>query len=360
MGRIDAERSLNVESASGAVAGPQDSQPFPWKCDARGLWTAVPDDRRLQASPPALVLAATPAVLDVGSVVQFNVRARKWPAHASALISFVSAHRGFTDGVSLRRKVHYPDGPRRRVAATEGACYALRAYDIDRATLQRSRPSAITFCIGEKPEVRALLAIVTVILLAGCGAAATGNAPTPSPTAEQQWSQPPKLTIDQSAHYTATVRTNDGTFTIELLPRVAPITVNNFVFLARHHFYDNVIFTRVLKNYVLQTGDPTGTGAGGPGYTFNDEPVTMPYTYGTVAMANSGPNTNGSQFFIVVDHGKTALPPKYTIFGRVISGWATLTKISNAPVAPSPENPDEISDPVTDIVMQKVTITETR
>ncbi len=211
--------------------------------------------------------------------------------------------------------------------------------------------------------MRISILLAAAVLLAGCGASATaGNTTKTDSTAKRQlqWSHAPKLTIDQRAKYSVTVKTNDGSFTMQLLPRVAPITVNNFVFLARHRYFDGIIFHRIIKNFALQTGDPTGTGAGGPGYTFRDEPVTLPYTRGTVAMANSGPNTNGSQFFIVVAPRSASLPPSYTIFGKVSSGWATLNKIANTPVAPSPSNPNEISSPVTPVTMQRVTVVESR
>jgi cyclophilin family peptidyl-prolyl cis-trans isomerase len=121
--------------------------------------------------------------------------------------------------------------------------------------------------------------------------------------------------------------------------------VNNFVFLSRQHFYDGVVFHRIIKTFMVQTGDPTGTGTGGPGYQFPDERVTGQYTTGTVAMANSGPNTNGSQFFIVTAHGNPGLQPNYTIFGHVTKGMATVSKIASTPVEPNPAS-GEISEPV--------------
>jgi cyclophilin family peptidyl-prolyl cis-trans isomerase len=110
---------------------------------------------------------------------------------------------------------------------------------------------------------------------------------------------------------------------------------------------------------MVQTGDPTGTGTGGPGYTFKDEPVKQRYTQGTVAMANSGPNTNGSQFFIVVGK-KVSLPPNYTIFGKVKSGMSVVLKIANTPVGPSPANPQEVSSPRKKVKMIRVTIHESK
>jgi peptidylprolyl isomerase len=133
--------------------------------------------------------------------------------------------------------------------------------------------------------------------------------------------------------------------------------VNSFVFLARHHFYRGVIFHRIVEDFVVQTGDPTGTGSGGPGYTFKNEPVTMPYTFGTVAMANSGKNTNGSQFFIVTGK-KIAHKPQFTIFGRVSSGFAAIRKINNEPVTYNPAT-TELSEPLKPPVLKRVTIRET-
>ncbi len=147
----------------------------------------------------------------------------------------------------------------------------------------------------------------------------------------KQYSQPPPMTISRNSTFTANIRTNKGDITIELFASEAPVTVNNFVFLAREGFYDGVVFHRVIKDFMVQTGDPTGTGAGGPGYVFDDEPVTRGYSRGIVAMANGGPNTNGSQFFIV--QGATvSLEPKYTIFGQVIEGMDTVDVLANTPV----------------------------
>jgi cyclophilin family peptidyl-prolyl cis-trans isomerase len=165
------------------------------------------------------------------------------------------------------------------------------------------------------------------------------------------------MTINVHHHYTADVQTNRGTFTITLLPGVAPLAVNNFVFLARRHFYGGTIFHRIIKSFMVQTGDPTGTGSGGPGYKFKDEPVHLKYTVGTVAMANSGPNTNGSQFFIVTGSGGAGLAPSYTIFGRVSGGMNVVQKIASTPVQPNPGS-GELSDPLDKVVMQRVTIRE--
>lgn len=168
------------------------------------------------------------------------------------------------------------------------------------------------------------------------------------------------MAINVHHHYIAVVQTNRGAFTIQLLPRVAPLAVNNFVFLAHHRYYNGNLFFRILKTFVVQTGDPAGTGFGGPGYLFRDERVTLKYTPGTVAMANSGPNTNGSQFFIVTGPDGKTLKPAYTIFGKVTKGMNVVNKIASTPVAPNPGNPSEISDPLTKVFMKTVTIHESR
>src|SRR5437588_8092741 len=133
-----------------------------------------------------------------------------------------------------------------------------------------------------------------------------------SPTRKSGPLPPPPFTIDVNKRYTATIKTNMGTIGVELLPRDAPCAVNSFVYLADKHFYDRIIFHRIVKGFVDQAGDPLGTGSGGPGYQFNDELAgSLTYQAGTVAMANSGPNTNGSQFFIVVDGGGKQLTKSY-------------------------------------------------
>lgn len=159
----------------------------------------------------------------------------------------------------------------------------------------------------------------------------------------------PELTIDPKKKYTASIETTAGTMTAEFFPEDAPNTVNNFVFLARDGYYENVIFHRVIPNFMIQGGDPGGTGTGGPGYKFKDEPVKRKYTRGTLAMANAGPNTNGSQFFIM--HADYGLPPNYTIFGQLTSGEDVLDAIATAPTG----GQDRPRDPVK---MTKVTITE--
>ena len=175
----------------------------------------------------------------------------------------------------------------------------------------------------------------------------------------KQYSQPPSMTINRNSTYTADIRTNKGAMTIELFASEAPVTVNNFVFLAREGFYDGVVFHRVIKDFMVQTGDPTGTGAGGPGYVFDDEPVTQGYSRGIVAMANGGPNTNGSQFFIV--HGaNVGLRPDYTIFGQVIEGIDTVDVLANTPVRLILRGDrEELSDPTETLRIETIEISET-
>ena len=138
---------------------------------------------------------------------------------------------------------------------------------------------------------------------------------------QTQWDRPPEMIIDTSKHYVATIESDQGEIVVELYPEHAPLTVNNFVFLAREGFYDGVTFHRVIKNFMIQGGDPTGTGRGGPGYRFQDETRDNPLRHekGVVSMANAGPNTNGSQFFIT--HApQPHLDGRHTVFGRVTSG----------------------------------------
>jgi cyclophilin family peptidyl-prolyl cis-trans isomerase len=185
------------------------------------------------------------------------------------------------------------------------------------------------------PSNKAQAAVDAVAVRAGC--------PSNPHTAltKTQWKQPPAITIDPAKNYDVTVRTDVGTFTIALDPKTSLVATNNFVFLADHDFYNCVIFHRVIPGFVVQGGDPTGTGTGGPGYEFT---ATGPpkaanpadqYPLGSVAMANSSPtsasttspNTNGSQFFIVTGSSGEMLTPNYVLFGQVVSGMAVVNKI---------------------------------
>ncbi|MBV9934262.1 MAG: peptidylprolyl isomerase, partial [Actinobacteria bacterium] len=136
------------------------------------------------------------------------------------------------------------------------------------------------------------------------------------------------MCIDANKRYTAEMVTSKGTLTIALDPIAAPKTVNNFVVLARYHYYDGIVFHRVIPGFVLQGGDPEGTGRGGPGYRFEDElPAPGRYELGSLAMANAGPNTNGSQFFVISGPDGVRLPPQYSLFGKVINGLDVVAAI---------------------------------
>ncbi len=157
--------------------------------------------------------------------------------------------------------------------------------------------------------------------------------------------------IDLDKSYSATLDTSHGVIEIDFDAKSAPLAVNNFVFLARDGYYDGVIFHRVIENFMIQGGDPTGTGRGGPGYRFRDElEGDGEYRRGTVAMANAGPNTNGSQFFIC--HTDVGLPHSYTIFGNVTDGMPVVDSIASTPTGPSDR-------PVDEVTISSVTITET-
>lgn len=138
--------------------------------------------------------------------------------------------------------------------------------------------------------------------------------------------------IDPSKRYQATISTQRGDIVIDLDPARAPITVNNFVFLAREGFYDGLTFHRVVDDFVIQGGCPEGSGRGGPGYRFDDEPVVGEYEAGAVAMANSGPNTNGSQFFICTVDDRRKLAKNYNLFGQVVTGMDVVTSIGQGDV----------------------------
>lgn len=175
------------------------------------------------------------------------------------------------------------------------------------------------------------------------------GARSPAPS-QKQWTSPPSMTIDASKSYTATVKmVKGGEFVIQLFPDKAPLTVNNFVFLARQGFYDGVTFHRVLDGFMAQGGDPTGTGTGGPGYEFANEDSDLTFDKaGVVAMANAGRDTNGSQFFITFAP-QPRLNGGYTIFGQVVSGMDVVNGLTR-------RNPDE-QPTFTGDAMETVTIT---
>lgn len=168
---------------------------------------------------------------------------------------------------------------------------------------------------------------MTALLALACQPAATTSGPpsAPQPTGGRKtYTAPPPMTIDQNKIYRATLETTKGRIVLELYPKDAPKTVNNFVTLARDSFYDGLTFHRV-ESWVIQGGDPVGNGTGGPGYRFEDEPVKGEYVRGVVAMANAGPNTNGSQFFIL--KRDTPLPKQYNLFGKVVEGMDVVDRI---------------------------------
>lgn len=166
----------------------------------------------------------------------------------------------------------------------------------------------------------------------------------------RRYDSPPDMVIDLDRTYRAQLRTNHGDIEMELLADRSPLAVNNFVFLSRDGYFDGVIFHRVIEGFMIQGGDPTGTGRGGPGYRFRDElEGEGSYTRGIVAMANAGPNTNGSQFFIC--HSDVGLPHQYTIFGRVTSGMDAVDSIASSET-------DRSDRPHEDAVIDQVTISE--
>jgi len=165
---------------------------------------------------------------------------------------------------------------------------------------------------------------------------------------------PHEMQIDPEKTYQAVIKTSEGDITIDLNAAATPITVNNFVALARDGFYNETVFHRTIKDFMIQGGDPNGDGTGGPGYKFTDEPFEGEYTRGTVAMANAGPNTNGSQFFII--HNDYLLPPNYVIFGKVSEGIETVDAIAEAPAEIGPDGAQ--STPVEPVIVTSVEIIE--
>ena len=167
-----------------------------------------------------------------------------------------------------------------------------------------------------------------------------------------QFDNPPEMVIDTARSYSAEMVTSMGSMTIHLDPVRAPKTVNNFVFLARQGYFDGVIFHRVINGFVVQGGDPTGTGRGGPGYRFEDElPQPGRYELGSLVMANAGPDTNGSQFFVITGPSGVGLPPQYSLFGQVVKGLDVADAMQKVPTG-------EGDRPVEDVVIESVTVTE--
>ncbi|MDF2670992.1 MAG: cyclophilin-type peptidyl-prolyl cis-trans isomerase [Paenibacillus sp.] len=189
--------------------------------------------------------------------------------------------------------------------------------------------------------------------------AATSTAGTGTPN-KKTWTAAPAMTIDSKKSYEATFDTNKGSFKVALFADTAPKTVNSFVFLAKENFYNNVVFHRIIKTFMIQTGDPQGTGGGGPGYNIPDElKTTHKYETGTVAMANTGqPNSGGSQFFICMtdECGGLNSSPKFTIFGKVSEGLENVQKIASTPVKANARG--EVSVPTEEVKINSITITE--
>ncbi len=211
-----------------------------------------------------------------------------------------------------------------------------------------------------------VVAILGAVMLMSNGSKDKENTNDPSPTSRptlaiptmdpniKQYDKVPEPFLDENKEYAVVLHTTEGDIKIKLNQKQVPIAANNFAFLAKDGFYDGVIFHRVIKGFMIQGGDPTGTGMGGPGYKFKDESFTGKYTRGTVAYANSGPNTNGSQFFIM--HEDYPLPPNYVIFGKVIAGMDTVDKIATAPVTASATG--EQSVPVNPVVINSAELIE--
>ncbi len=170
--------------------------------------------------------------------------------------------------------------------------------------------------------------------------------------AAKQWNSPPEMVIDPSKRYTANMSTSMGDLVIALDAIAAPKTVNNFVFLAREGYYDGVIFHRIIPGFMCQGGDPTGSGRGGPGYKFADElPKPRQYEIGSLAMANAGPNTNGSQFFIISGPSGVGLPPQYSLFGKVVKGLDVVDQMEKVKTGSGDK-------PVQDLTINSIEITE--
>ncbi|MEH6819983.1 MAG: peptidylprolyl isomerase [Dietzia psychralcaliphila] len=225
----------------------------------------------------------------------------------------------------------------------------------------------LTATARPRPTVRSTLGILALsvpLALAGCGAddsASEDATATGTTAATQSETQPeadtsdggtsdavecpptegtseritsfdsaPPMCLTPGVDYSAVITTDAGVVTVDLLEEKAPETVNNFVFLARHKYYEGITFHRVIPGFMIQGGDPQGTGSGGPGYQFSDElPADGEYEVGSMAMANAGPDTNGSQFFIVTGDSGVSLPPDYSLFGTVTDGMDAVTAIED-------------------------------
>ena len=219
--------------------------------------------------------------------------------------------------------------------------------------------------------IKKLIILATAVLLSGCSLTKTPEVPNYKLTdiniSPTNMDNPNPTQSPLAENITAVIKTNKGTIKVNLFPKIAPMTVRNFVDLAKgtkinpltgkpvseKPFYNGVIFHRVISGFMIQGGDPNGTGMGGPGYKFADEPVTEEYSRGTIAMANSGPNTNGSQFFIM--HKDYPLPPSYTIFGRIDPQDSESLSTVDAIAETQTDGSDK---PLSDIIIESIVITE--
>jgi peptidyl-prolyl cis-trans isomerase B (cyclophilin B) len=181
------------------------------------------------------------------------------------------------------------------------------------------------------PKIASLILISAVLPLAACPGGETPSETPEQPSGPKQYSSPPEMQIDPNKNYTATIETEKGNLVLELFAADVPVTVNNFVFLAREGFYNNTTFHRVIADFMAQGGDPTGTGAGGPGYKFDDEFTSHSHVTGALSMANAGANTNGSQFFICYSP-QHHLDGHHSVFGQLIEGMDVLLQIKNGDV----------------------------
>ncbi len=183
--------------------------------------------------------------------------------------------------------------------------------------------------------------LVLTILATSCGGAKPSPSPSPAPTSKPKtYSQPPPMVIDTNKKYTAIMETEKGKLVLELFAKDVPVTVNNFVFLAREGFYDNTTFHRVFHGFMVQGGDPTGTGTGGPGYSFKDEFTQHKHGAGALSMANAGSNTNGSQFFITYTP-QPGLDGKHAVFGQLVQGMDVMEKITERDPSKNPQFPGD-------------------
>lgn len=217
---------------------------------------------------------------------------------------------------------------RRAITVVVAAGIAVGIYFLIKPSSSKPKPS--TSASAPVTTSTTSVDVAKYTTSADCPSSFTGKLTKPS------WTHAPAMTINPDKHYTATIDTDVGSFTVDLDAKTTPKTVNNFVFLAENHFYDCVTFHRVIPGFMDQTGDPTGTGSGGPGYTIPDEypkaatNSAKQFPIGSLAMANTGqPNSGGSQFFIVTGSEGESLPPKYTLFGQVTQGLNVVDKINS-------------------------------